>query len=44
MEAFFVVVLAVTVLGVGVLALAGLRWMSRTMNPTDHPTGHPADS
>ena len=35
MEAFFVVVVAVTVLGVGVFALVGLRRMKRTMDPTD---------
>lgn len=36
MEAFFVVVVAVSVLGVGVLALVGLRRMRGTMDPTDH--------
>jgi len=35
MEAFFVVVLAATVLAVGALALVGLRRMRRNMNPTD---------
>jgi len=35
MEAFFVVVVAVTVLGVGVLALIGLRRMNRRMEPND---------
>ncbi len=35
MEAFVVVVLAATVLGVGVIALVGLRRMKRTMEPTD---------
>ncbi len=39
MEAFFVVVVAVCVLGVGVLALVGLRRMRSTMDPT-----HPSDS
>jgi len=34
MEAFFVVVVAVAVLGVGVLALYGLRRMKRQMDPT----------
>jgi hypothetical protein len=38
MEAFFVVVVAVSVLGVGVLALIGLRRMKNTMDPTDHPS------
>ena len=36
MEAFFVVVVAVTVLGVGVVALVTLRRMRRNMNPTDN--------
>jgi hypothetical protein len=35
MEAFFVVVLAVALLSVGVLALAVLRHMNRAMDPTD---------
>jgi Tfp pilus assembly protein PilV len=35
MEAFFVVVVAVTVLGVGVLALLGLRRMNSQMRPND---------
>jgi hypothetical protein len=39
MEAFFVVVVAVAVLGVGVLALYGLRRMKSQMDPT-----HQADS
>ena len=38
MEAFFVVVLAATVLGVGLIALLGLRRMRRKMDPTDTPT------
>jgi hypothetical protein len=38
MEAFYVVVLAVTVLGVGALALFGVRRMRSTMDPTDTPT------
>ncbi len=38
-EAFFVVVVAVAVLGVGVLALYGLRRMKSHMDPT-----HAADS
>ena len=37
MEAFFVVVVAVTVLGVGVLALLDLRRLNSQMNPTEHP-------
>ena len=37
MEAFFVVVVAVTVLGVGVLALVGLRRMNSHMAPNDQP-------
>ncbi len=37
MEAFVVVVLAVAVLGVGVLAVLALRRMKRTMDPTDTP-------
>jgi hypothetical protein len=35
MEAFFVVVLAAAVLGVGVFALMGLRRMRNRMDPTD---------
>ena len=35
MEAFFVVVVAVAVLGVGVLALLGLRRMNSHMEPND---------
>jgi hypothetical protein len=35
MEAFFVVVLAAAVLGVGVLALIVLSRMRKQMNPTD---------
>jgi hypothetical protein len=35
MEAFFVVVVAVTVLAFGLGALVTLRRMRRTMNPTD---------
>ena len=38
MEAFFVVVLAATVLGVGLIALLGLRRMRSNMDPTDTPT------
>jgi hypothetical protein len=38
MEAFFVVVLAVTVLGVGVIALLGLRRMRSNMDPTETST------
>jgi hypothetical protein len=38
MEAFFVVVVAVTVLGVGALALVGLRRMKSHMDPSDAPT------
>ena len=41
MEAFFVVVMAVTVLGVGLLALVGLRRLKRTMDPTDPTTREP---
>jgi hypothetical protein len=37
MEAFFVVVVALTVLGVGVFALVGLRRMTSHLNPTDSP-------
>jgi hypothetical protein len=37
MEAFFVVVVAVTVLGVGVVALLGLRRMTTHTHPTEHP-------
>ena len=44
MEAFFVVVVAVAVLGVGALALYGLRRMKSTMDPTDHPSDSPSDS
>jgi hypothetical protein len=32
-EAFFVVVVAVAMLGVGVLALLTLRWLKRTYDP-----------
>lgn len=35
MEAFFVVVLAVAILSIGVLALAVLRRMKQHMTPTD---------
>jgi hypothetical protein len=35
MEAFFVVVVAVAVLGVGALALFGLRLMGRSMHPPE---------
>ena len=35
MEAFFVVVLAVAMLGVGLVALMVLRWMKNKMDPTD---------
>ncbi len=35
MEAFFVVVLAVAILSIGVLALVVLRRMKRHMTPTD---------
>lgn len=35
MEAFVVVVLAVTVLGVGAIALVGLRRLKKTLDPTD---------
>jgi hypothetical protein len=35
MEAFFVVVLAAAVLGVGVLALVVLRRMKHRIDPTD---------
>ena len=35
MEAFFVVVLAVAMLGVGLVALMVLRWMKKKMDPTD---------
>ena len=35
MEAFFVVVLAVAILGVGVVALVVLRRMRKKMDPTD---------
>jgi NADH:ubiquinone oxidoreductase subunit K len=35
MEAFFVVVLAAAVLGVGVVALVALSRMRKRMNPTD---------
>ncbi len=35
MEAFYVVVLAAAVLGVGVLALIALSRMRKKMNPTD---------
>jgi hypothetical protein len=38
MEAFFVVVLAVTVLGVGAVALVALRRMRSNMDPTDPQT------
>ncbi len=38
MEAFFVVVLAVTVLGVGAVALFALRRMRSHMDPTRTPT------
>jgi hypothetical protein len=44
MEAFYVVVVAVAVLGVGALALYGLRRMKSTMDPTDHPSDSPSDS
>jgi hypothetical protein len=43
MEAFFVVVVAVSILGVGVIAVLALRRIRSTMDPTDHPTGHPAE-
>jgi Tfp pilus assembly protein PilV len=39
MEAFFVVVVAVSVLAVGVLALVGLRRMNATMQPTEQSAG-----
>ncbi len=35
MEAFFVVVLAAAVLGVGLVALMALRRLRTKMNPTD---------
>ena len=35
MEAFFVVVLAAALLGVGLVALMTLRRMRKKMNPTD---------
>ncbi len=35
MDAFFVVVLAVAMLGVGLVALMVLRWMKKKMDPTD---------
>ena len=35
MEAFFVVVLAATVLGVGVIAWLGLRRMRNRIDPSD---------
>ena len=35
MEAFFVVVLAVAMLGVGLVALMVLRRMKKKMDPTD---------
>ena len=38
MEAFFVVVLAATVLGVGAVALFALRRMRSNMDPTDPHT------
>ena len=38
MEAFFVVVLAAAVLGVGAFALVSLRRLRSRMNPTDDQT------
>jgi hypothetical protein len=38
MEAFVVVVLAVAVLGIGLIALLVLRRMRRTMDPADSRT------
>ena len=35
MEAFFVVVLAAAILGVGLVALLAVRRMKQKMNPTD---------